>query len=567
MRFLFIHGWNGFCLAEWSLRHALEASCSEPVEFRSLDLTPNNFAEHERFFQLLAMYSPDVVGLSCHFWNLAGYLNLCVAVKQLLPNARVVLGGPQVSSRRAAEAILKQHQAVDFIIRGDGERPLCRLFEAIAGRGSWSSIRGLSRHLDNVIDHAEPDDCGEWRGTPLFDVGNRPLSETLTRQFVVSYETMRGCRFRCGYCKYPTNATTFLGDALVASELEYLCSFGIPHVRICDAHFGGNAARAKFLLRVLAQVNQCSSIKIYPDIGHIDEEYLGLAEAAGVEFTSIGIQTTNAAALRASGRPAIHRRARRIRMVLERFPDTPADLIVGLPRDTTDGLRKTCRDVLDLGFNQINFNRLALFPGSPFGEETEAYFNAVACLAESGQLIRSEFLPPDTQARTMSLTTALKIAAIFRETRSLLESVAVDRSLMDLADRLDGEELLLLHDRLFEAPPEQVLHDVPLIWSCLGPILSDDPRFEETVTADVLFHLYRMCLQRNIVALSIAQGASRRRYSRVRCCLGRGDEILWDLGRRSFSQSARHDAPDRAEDAQTLVFGERRPSLVSPRIH
>jgi radical SAM superfamily enzyme YgiQ (UPF0313 family) len=134
-RFLFVHGWRGFSLAEWCLREALTAGDRRaPVEFHALDLGSDP-PLGDLLPRTVAALQPDLVGFTCHAWSLAGVLEAAAWVKETAPRARVVLGGPQVSHPRAAEAVLHAAPAVDFVVRGQGERPLARLVEALRAGG------------------------------------------------------------------------------------------------------------------------------------------------------------------------------------------------------------------------------------------------------------------------------------------------------------------------------------------------------------------------------------------------------------------------------------------------
>ncbi len=533
MRFLFVHAWRGFSLAEWYLREALSAHRSIPVEVRSLDLPPDGVPPTDCLERTVTAWRPDLVGFSCHYWSRDAFLEAAARVKHLEPQTRVVLGGPQVGSVSSAAAALERQPAVDFVVRGPGSEALCALVTTLgdpSGAGP-DRIGGLSyRDGARLVHNAEVETPPPSRG-PIFHHGNRLLTEQLGHVREASYETVTGCRSRCLYCVYPDGALAPLDDDLVMGELAYLCAVGVPHVRICDAHFGGSAGRAKKLLRHLASVNRRSSFKIYPDLRHIDAEYLDLVEAAGAEITSIGIQTTNRESLKRIRRRPNHEHRAAIELILQTFPATPADVIVGLPGDTPEGLGRTFRDVLGLGFSAINVFRLHVFPASDLGRDPAAHMGSgkTTCTV-SGQVLSSPGFPVESQAYVTQQCHAAELAAVLQRTREWARRL--DRELFDeLTERLSTDRLLYLHDALFPFNPERTVHRLVALREEIATLLCSHPEARDQVTADVVEHLRRQCRARRCDRLEWDAGDHRRVVAKVLLALDAGGYWLWDLAR------------------------------------
>ena len=60
----------------------------------------------------LYMSDADVYGFSCYIWNIGRILELCRNLKQLKPDCKIFLGGPEVSFD--AENILETNDFVDY---------------------------------------------------------------------------------------------------------------------------------------------------------------------------------------------------------------------------------------------------------------------------------------------------------------------------------------------------------------------------------------------------------------------------------------------------------------------
>ena len=72
-----------------------------------------------RLIRNILAHKPDAVGFSGYIWNRGRMLELADALRQLLPDMVLFLGGPEFSYE--GEAFLKEHPVIDFIMPGEGE--------------------------------------------------------------------------------------------------------------------------------------------------------------------------------------------------------------------------------------------------------------------------------------------------------------------------------------------------------------------------------------------------------------------------------------------------------------
>lgn len=78
----------------------------------------------------LARSGANMIGLTTCFGQLFANLTLAKELKALAPDITVVLGGSTVSSR-VGPSILAEYPFVDYIVQGEGERPLAHLINAL----------------------------------------------------------------------------------------------------------------------------------------------------------------------------------------------------------------------------------------------------------------------------------------------------------------------------------------------------------------------------------------------------------------------------------------------------
>ncbi len=537
MRFLFVHSGGGVSLAEWVLREAIATHCSLPISFRSIEVSPSGVPIDDDFVRLVAVWKPDLVGFSCHYWSLPTFLEVSSWVKHLHPSAKIVMGGPHVSSVSMAEYLMDGYEQIDFMIRGAGEQGLCRLLEHLAeeGRGALDGISGLSHRIDGKYVHEPVEFISSAARGKIFHPGNVELSEHLAIASGAAYETVIGCRGRCTFCIYTGQQLEYLDDTMVEEELSYLCEFEIPHIRICDAHFGGTAPRAKKLLRHLAKVNRCSSIDIYPDLNHVDQEYMTLIREAGATVTSIGIQSTHPETLQLIGRSADSDRAREIELLLEAYPNIPADIIIGLPGDDVITIERTLQEVLDLGFSSVGIKRLCLFPGTKLAEDPPDGFVAkTTARTFHCQLLSSSNLPPEQQDDVSRLAYSTEIAAPLKATRDLLRRTRGEK-ILDLIQECELDTLLDLRERILTEDPVKLLRRFSDTVRQIAHLIGDTARCRESIIRDLATHVQLGCtLQRRPELCWWDREAGRRRIALVTFRLPTQGYLSWDLQRRSL---------------------------------
>ena len=164
----------------------------------------------------VASLAPDLVGISLH-WHpqLAEALDAAVQVRAARPGVRIVLGG--ITASLLGEELLNTAPEIDFVIRGDGERPLLQLCEYLDGRRAvedcanllWRDERGAVR-VSAELWAAEESDLGAWfrpelmpdaaqYRPPYYAMPDDP-PEAYTRTDVFYLVAHRGCPHSCDYC-------------------------------------------------------------------------------------------------------------------------------------------------------------------------------------------------------------------------------------------------------------------------------------------------------------------------------------------------------------------------------
>ena len=89
------------------------------ADFEVVTVEKNLKDRRDDILQELYRARADVYGFSCYIWNITEMLSLAEDLKALLPESRIVLGGPEVSfdAERFSDMPF-----IDHIVCGEGDR-------------------------------------------------------------------------------------------------------------------------------------------------------------------------------------------------------------------------------------------------------------------------------------------------------------------------------------------------------------------------------------------------------------------------------------------------------------
>ena len=182
-----------------SLAGYLEDNSSHEVEIldaQPLELTYAELAE------VLLRKSPDVVGITAMTFTLTDVMRTVRLVKELHPNAKLVLGGPHVHIYPNETIDLP---GVDFLVQGEGEIAFLKLLEHLHDPEVQEQIGGMVFKRGNKIINtgiAPASENLDELGFParhLIDV-NQYTSLLGKDDVITTMFTSRGCPYRCTFC-------------------------------------------------------------------------------------------------------------------------------------------------------------------------------------------------------------------------------------------------------------------------------------------------------------------------------------------------------------------------------
>lgn len=341
--------------------HAQVAASADDVEwFRhsaSINENPGMIAAE------VYRYAPDVVAATCWLFNHEVLLHVLARVHALLPEATILLGGPEFLGDNSE--FLRTSSFVTAVFRGEGEESFSQWLRVWNQPESWSDISGLcyydaqgNYHDQGIARVLDFDQLCSPEESSFFN-WEKPF---------VQLETTRGCFNTCSFCvSGGEKPVRRLPLSQVRERLQRIHQAGIRDVRLLDRTFNYNIHYARQLLQLFQEFpGMRFHLEIHPALltDELKQELLLLPQ--GLLHLEAGIQS-----LRADVLAECHRKGRLEDALsglkfLCSLPnmETHADLIAGLPLYRLQDIFSDVVTLASYHAGEIQLESLKVLPGT-----------------------------------------------------------------------------------------------------------------------------------------------------------------------------------------------------------
>jgi len=300
---------------------------------------------------------PQILAISVYIWNVEIIKLLLPDIKKILPQIKLVLGGPEVSYN--SSEWLEHFPEIDHIIIGAGENGFKFLLENL-------NIGEKVIKIDNP---------------PFADIPFPYLDNDFPeiQNKYIYYEAGRGCIFRCSYClsAREDQQSEFRRLEDVKKELDFLISKNARIIKFIDRTFNSNPQLSRAIWNYLSE-KECDTIfhfEIHPAfLKEEDFRILQNIEAGKFQF-EIGIQSVNPKAITAVHRKDNWEKSKTNILRLRNMGNIHlhTDLIVGLPFDTAKDVIRSFNEVYRLQTEHFQLGFLKILAGTPLAEEASKF--------------------------------------------------------------------------------------------------------------------------------------------------------------------------------------------------
>lgn len=317
---------------------------------------------------------PDWVGISSLFTPYYREALACAEAVKKIRNVPVIMGGSHVTAE--PWSVLKDPN-VDFIIRGEGERPLVDFLKVFEKNGPLEDVPNLGFKKQgapvlNPVGQPYAVEDLPWADLSDFPV-NRYVYENKPLCFLM---TSRGCPHQCGFC----SAHLTFGRGCrrrrvedIIEEIKYRYQAGYRVFDFEDDNLTFHRKHFKQLLEQLVKEIPGRDVRFLAMNGvsymSLDAKLLELMKQAGFRSLNISLVSSNSRTLSRVKRPhTLEKFLEAVRQGHLLGFDMVAYQILGLPYETPDHMTDTLALLASLPV-LVGVSIFYRVPGSPMAVE------------------------------------------------------------------------------------------------------------------------------------------------------------------------------------------------------
>jgi radical SAM superfamily enzyme YgiQ (UPF0313 family) len=322
--------------------------------------------------------TPYVFGISVLTAQAARAYQLAQLLKEKYPDSTVILGGYHPTALPEEALSIK---AVDFVVRGEGERSLVELYRALrSNENDFSHIRGISFRKEGRFYHS-------LDMSLIADLDTLPdFPYYLFRELLQRVEsrkkydwgfilTSRGCPYQCTYCsqRMLTGATyRFRSAEKVIAELNILINeFHTRQIYFIDDNLLVNKKRIQSLCQCMTErrLNEKCSFSLQTRADNLSSDLVLLLKKAGFSAVGLGMEVgTNRLAENIKKDQTVEDYYAAGTCAKEHGLEVNLYMMFGLPTETVEDRRKAFSVAKAMKPTLLKFNNLIPYPGTPIYE-------------------------------------------------------------------------------------------------------------------------------------------------------------------------------------------------------
>jgi len=294
----------------------------------------------------------NILLCSCYCWNWEITKTLAKNVKEQNKDCLIIFGGPEVP-RLDCETFFKEHDYVDIVVHGEGELVLHNILKEYLNGIDLKNLNiagTQTKHRRSLPQERIKD----------LDIIPSPYSTDLVWDlvekipeinYIVSWETNRGCPFSCTFCDWGSATMSKIRKfpmERVLKEIEWFGKNNIIYIDCCDGNFGAFKKRDYEISEKLAETKGKTG---YPErlnltwVKTSSERIIPMAkilsEAGMLRAVSLSVQSLDEDTLKAVKRANIKfdKFENLVKVFENEDIQSYTELIMGLPEETVESFK------------------------------------------------------------------------------------------------------------------------------------------------------------------------------------------------------------------------------------
>lgn len=312
---------------------------------------------------------PRVVGISTKSANFASARMVARIAKESDPRTVVIVGGPHPST--VGTDVLRCPD-IDIGVRGEGERTLVELLQAIGRQASLDGIRGIVFRKNGTLIENPPRPA-------IRDLDSLCFPHAAAREVLTDFAaypsdafssifSTRGCPFDCFFCgsrNIWSRQVRHRSVDNVLREIKALRSLGIREIHFEDDTFGVSRERIRSLCSALAK--DCAGLRWSCEmhVNLVDDAIIQQMRTSGCFMIRLGIESGNNQILKAMRKGfTIEKALAAARSIKNHGITLFSFFVIGFPQETEETIRDTMRAIEQADSDSVIYSIFTPYPGT-----------------------------------------------------------------------------------------------------------------------------------------------------------------------------------------------------------
>lgn len=325
-------------------------------------------------------FKPDMVGLYSFTWTFRRVVSLANKIKELLPSAILVIGGPNVCSFPKLSVELGPF---DYGVRGEGEETIIELMELIESKKGPSEVKSLIwrdgnqitmnpfRDLIDNLDRVPLPARHLLKMDKYFDVF------TQEKKFTTIFAS-RGCPFNCLFCDRENRMgrawRVHSAERVIHEIVELQKNYGIREFMFFDDNFVINKDWVRQFCQKIKDKKLDILWEIRTRVDMVDEDILKIMKDAGCYRIRFGFEHGDDRILKVVKKGiTVEQSLECARLCKKVGIEMFGYFMVGAPEETMETMQKTLNLALKIEPDFAIFSKTILIPGSELFEWAVAH--------------------------------------------------------------------------------------------------------------------------------------------------------------------------------------------------
>ena len=315
----------------------------------------------------------DVVGLTAMTPTINAAIAIADHLKKAYPDLPIMLGGAHATL--LPEETLVAAPAIDIIVRGEGEKAVVELLQALEHKQPLTKVPGISYRKDGGVVSNPPRSQGiDLDSLPFLAYHllpwqkykpHPPHGRALPFAAII---TSRGCPYHCSYCSKPVFGTRFRGQSperVIEEVIYHQKRFGIKEFAFYDDVFTLDKERTHAIADEIIK----RKLKIYwtceTRVNLVDKELLRHIRQAGCYSIAYGIESGSQEILKTLDKGInLEQVEQAVRLSREAGLQTIGYFMLGSPGESLETIDKTIQFAKKLKLDFTQFAITTPFPGT-----------------------------------------------------------------------------------------------------------------------------------------------------------------------------------------------------------